>query len=153
MADTWRIGDVELGSRLIIGSGKYASFEETRRALDESGAEMITVAVRRVDLSSRDADTLLNHIPPGDFHGYHSPDAVPTHYKSFQLHRFNGFQYIVSDLFQGHVERGRLVSSLPTQLNHGNSGRPWQCGDESFESPIASPRARNKNQCRPSPSA
>jgi thiazole synthase len=68
VADTWRIGDVELGSRLIIGSGKYASFEETRRALDESGAEMITVAVRRVDLSSRDADTLLNHIPPGDFH-------------------------------------------------------------------------------------
>ena len=68
MADTWRIGDVELGSRLIIGSGKYASFEETRRALDESGAEMITVAVRRVDLSSREADTLLSHIPPGDFH-------------------------------------------------------------------------------------
>jgi thiazole synthase len=68
VADTWRIGDVELGSRLIIGSGKYASFEETRRALDESGAEMITVAVRRVDLSSREADSLLNHVPPGEFH-------------------------------------------------------------------------------------
>ncbi len=85
MADTWRIGDVELGSRLIIGSGKYASFEETRRALDESGAEMITVAVRRVDLSSRDADTLLNHIPPGDFHilpntagCYNVEDALTT---------------------------------------------------------------------------
>jgi thiazole synthase len=68
VADTWRIGDVELGSRLIIGSGKYASFEETRRALDASGAEMITVAVRRVDLSSREADSLLNHVPPGEFH-------------------------------------------------------------------------------------
>jgi thiazole synthase len=68
VADTWRIGDIELGSRLIIGSGKYASFEETRRALDESGAEMITVAVRRVDLSSREADSLLNHVPPGEFH-------------------------------------------------------------------------------------
>lgn len=85
MADTWRIGDVELGSRLIIGSGKYASFEETRRALDASGAEMITVAVRRVDLSSREADTLLNHIPPGDFHilpntagCYSVEDAITT---------------------------------------------------------------------------
>jgi thiazole synthase len=68
VVDTWRIGEVELGSRLIIGSGKYASFEETRRALDASGAEMITVAVRRVDLRSREADSLLNHIPPGEFH-------------------------------------------------------------------------------------
>jgi thiazole synthase len=66
--DTLRIGDLELSSRLIIGSGKYRSFEENRRALDASGAEMVTVAVRRVDLSTKDAGSLLDHIPPDRFH-------------------------------------------------------------------------------------
>jgi thiazole synthase len=68
MSDGYRIGDLELRSRLSIGSGKYKSFEENRRALDASGAEMITVAVRRVDLSTRDAGSLLDWIPPDRFH-------------------------------------------------------------------------------------
>jgi thiazole synthase len=38
-------------SRLLIGTGKYKSIEETRRALDESGADIVTVALRRVDLT------------------------------------------------------------------------------------------------------
>ncbi len=67
MSCSYRLGDVELHSRLIIGSGKYASFEENRKALDASGAEMITVAVRRVDLANRDAGSLLDHIPPDQF--------------------------------------------------------------------------------------
>ncbi len=67
MSGSYRLGDAELHSRLIIGSGKYKSFEENRRALDESGAELITVAVRRVDLSSREAGSLLDHIPPDQF--------------------------------------------------------------------------------------
>ncbi len=64
----YRIGNLELRSRLIIGTGKYRSFEENRHALDASGAEMITVAVRRVDLRSRGAGSLLDHIPPDRFH-------------------------------------------------------------------------------------
>ena len=67
MSGSYRLGDAEFDSRLIIGSGKYKSFEENRQALDESGAELITVAVRRVDLSSRDAGSLLDHIPPDQF--------------------------------------------------------------------------------------
>jgi thiazole synthase len=65
--DTYRLGAHELRSRLIIGTGKYRSFEENRAALDASGAEMVTVAVRRVDLRSRDAGSLLDHIPPDRF--------------------------------------------------------------------------------------
>ncbi len=68
MSETWNLGGLELRSRLIIGSGKYASFQENRRALDASGAEMITVAVRRIDLSKRDGGSLLDHIPPDQFH-------------------------------------------------------------------------------------
>lgn len=57
-----RIGDIELKSRLIVGTGKYKSFEETKRALEISGTEMVTVALRRVDLDAD--DHLLNHIDP-----------------------------------------------------------------------------------------
>src|SRR5262245_14575529 len=64
---SYRLGEFEFRSRLIIGTGRYRSFEENRRALDASGAEMITVAVRRVDLSARGADSLLDHIPPDRF--------------------------------------------------------------------------------------
>ncbi len=53
MSGSYRLGERDFSSRLIIGSGKYASFEENRKALDESGAEMITVALRRIDLSNR----------------------------------------------------------------------------------------------------
>jgi thiazole synthase len=67
MSGSYRLGDVELHSRLIIGTGKYSSFEENRNALDASGAEMVTVAVRRVDLRSREAGSLLDHIPPDRF--------------------------------------------------------------------------------------
>jgi thiazole synthase len=66
-SDSYRIGDLELRSRLIIGTGKYKSFEENRAALDASGAEMVTVAVRRVDLSTREAGSLLDQIPPARF--------------------------------------------------------------------------------------
>ena len=68
MSSSFRIGDLELHSRLIVGSGKYKSFEENRRALDASGTEMTTVAVRRVDLTSRAAGSLLDWIPPDRFH-------------------------------------------------------------------------------------
>jgi thiazole synthase len=51
----------EFTSRLIVGTGKYKSFEETERALDASGAQMVTVAVRRVNLDRR-KESLLDYI-------------------------------------------------------------------------------------------
>jgi thiazole synthase len=50
-------------SRLIVGTGKYKSGEETARAIEASGAEMVTVAVRRVNLD-RSKESLLDHIDP-----------------------------------------------------------------------------------------
>lgn len=49
-------------SRLMVGTGKYKDFEETRRALEESGAEIVTVAIRRIDLNRDSADSLLRYI-------------------------------------------------------------------------------------------
>src|SRR5207244_6793508 len=50
-------------SRLIVGTGKYKSFQETARALEASGAEMVTVAVRRVNLDPN-KESLLDFIDP-----------------------------------------------------------------------------------------
>ncbi len=46
------IAGKDLSSRLIVGTGKYKSVEETERAIDASGADIITVALRRVDLGT-----------------------------------------------------------------------------------------------------
>jgi thiazole synthase len=51
-------------SRLIIGTGKYKSYEENAAALEASGAEIITVAIRRVNLSDPGAPRLVDHIDP-----------------------------------------------------------------------------------------
>ena len=56
----------EFRSRLIVGTGKYKSFAETARALEASGAEMVTVAVRRVNLD-RSKESLLDFIDPGRY--------------------------------------------------------------------------------------
>ena len=60
--DLLTIADRTFRSRLIVGTGKYASHDAMRRAHDASGAEMVTVAVRRVDLHARDGSSLLDHI-------------------------------------------------------------------------------------------
>ncbi len=54
----------EFRSRLIVGTGKYPSFDVMREAHDASGADMVTVAVRRVDLQARGPENLLDHIDP-----------------------------------------------------------------------------------------
>ncbi|HEY1955604.1 MAG TPA: thiazole synthase [Polyangiaceae bacterium] len=56
----WTIAGRELESRLIVGTGKYASVELTERAIDASGAEIVTVAIRRVDLNDRSSGSLMS---------------------------------------------------------------------------------------------
>src|SRR5258708_604115 len=51
-------------SRLIIGTGKYKNYEENARALEASGAEIVTVAVRRVNLTDPNQPKLIDHIDP-----------------------------------------------------------------------------------------
>lgn len=62
------LGNLELASRLIIGSGKYPSMEVMVRALEASGAHMITVAVARVDLSRKEEKNLLDYIDRKKYH-------------------------------------------------------------------------------------
>jgi thiazole synthase len=62
--DLLTIGGVQLNSRLIVGTGKYKDFDQTRRAIEASGADMVTVAVRRVNIIDRNKENLLDYIDP-----------------------------------------------------------------------------------------
>ncbi len=57
-----RIADREFASRLIVGTGKYRTFEEMRKCHRVSGTSMVTVAVRRVNLHDRDKESLIDYI-------------------------------------------------------------------------------------------
>jgi thiazole synthase len=65
MQDTdFEIGGKKFRSRLIVGTGKYRDFAETKAAVEESGAEIVTVAVRRVNITDRGKENLLDYLDP-----------------------------------------------------------------------------------------
>src|SRR5829696_599278 len=83
--DTFTIAGREFSSRLIIGTGKYPSNQIMQAAHDASGAEMVTVAVRRVNISDRSKESLLDYIDPSKYFllpntagCYTADDAVRT---------------------------------------------------------------------------
>ncbi len=63
----YQLGEHTFRSRLIIGSGKYTSFEENLECLEQSGAEMVTVALRRVNCDPSQGPSLLDVISPERF--------------------------------------------------------------------------------------
>src|ERR1044072_3231977 len=62
MPETLVIAGREFRSRLIVGTGKYRSFQEMQRCHEASGADMVTVAVRRVNLTDRSKESLIDYI-------------------------------------------------------------------------------------------
>ena len=92
------IGPHRFTSRLIVGTGKYPTFEVMRAAHEASGAQMVTVAVRRVDLNDRSPQSLLGWIDTGRFTilpntagCYTADDAV----RVAQLGRAAGFSNLI----------------------------------------------------------
>src|SRR5947209_9087584 len=85
MPDLLRIADREFHSRLFVGTGKYRSFHEMARCHAASGAEVVTVAVRRVNLTDRSKESLLDYIDrsklfilPNTAACYTADDAIRT---------------------------------------------------------------------------
>jgi thiazole synthase len=85
MPETLKIADREFRSRLIVGTGKYRSFEEMQRCHEATGADMVTVAVRRVNLTDRTKESLLDFIDrtkifilPNTAACYTADDAIRT---------------------------------------------------------------------------
>src|SRR5436853_7592838 len=61
MSDKLVIAGREFSSRLIVGTGKYRSFQEMQRCHEASGADMVTVAVRRVNLTDKSKESLIDY--------------------------------------------------------------------------------------------
>ena len=85
MRETLTIAGREFRSRLIVGTGKYRSFAEMQRCHEASGADMVTVAVRRVNLTDRSKESLIDYIDrskifilPNTAACYTADDAVRT---------------------------------------------------------------------------
>jgi thiazole synthase len=65
--DTWTLAGKVFHSRLIVGTGKYADFTQTKEAVEVSGAEMVTVAVRRVNITDASKENLLDYLDPARY--------------------------------------------------------------------------------------
>jgi thiazole synthase len=66
-SDSWTVAGRTFSSRLIVGTGKYKSFEENAAAVEASGAEIVTVAVRRVNIADPKQPMLTDFIDPRKF--------------------------------------------------------------------------------------
>lgn len=64
MQDVLEIGGKKIKNRLFIGTGKFSSYPLMKQALEASGVEVVTVALRRVDLQSK-AENILDYVPKG----------------------------------------------------------------------------------------
>ena len=64
MTDGFEVAGRRFQSRLLVGTGKYKDFEETAKAIEASGAEIVTVAVRRVNLSDPSQPMLVDYVSP-----------------------------------------------------------------------------------------
>jgi thiazole synthase len=85
MSDKLVIAGREFSSRLVLGTGKYESFELMVKALEASGTDLVTVAVRRINISDRSKESLLDHIDLKKYHllpntagCYTAKDAIRT---------------------------------------------------------------------------
>ncbi len=85
MADELVIAGRKFRSRLLIGTGKYVTFQLMREALEKSGADIVTVAVRRINISDRAKESLLDYIDtnkytllPNTAGCYSAEDAIRT---------------------------------------------------------------------------
>ena len=85
MDELLKINGVEIKSRLWVGTGKYKDFKETKEAIEASGAHVVTVAVRRVNITDHSRENLLDYIDPKKYiilpntaGCYTSEDAVRT---------------------------------------------------------------------------
>jgi len=86
MTDSLVVAGKSYSSRLLVGTGKYRDFEETRRAIEASGAEIVTVAIRRTNIGQNaNEPSLLDALPPSKYTYlpntagcYSAADAVRT---------------------------------------------------------------------------
>ena len=127
----------EFSSRLMVGTGKYASMEQMVKAIEASGAQVVTVAVRRVNISDRSKESLLDHIDlkkytllPNTAGCYTADEAVRT----CRLAREAGLSDFVKLEVLGDEktlfpDNGELLKAARILVNEGFTVLPYTSDD------------------------
>jgi thiazole synthase len=134
--DTWTLAGRTFHSRIIIGTGKFASLDETRAAIAASGAEMVTVALRRVDLSGK-GPNLLDAIDrtklallPNTAGCYTADDAVRTCHLARELGMDDFVKLeVIGDPKTLFPDNAATVEAARILVKEGFTVLPY-CGDD-----------------------
>ncbi|MHB8238289.1 MAG: thiazole synthase [Vulcanimicrobiaceae bacterium] len=135
--DRLRIGSYEFSSRLILGTGKYASLETMQAAHSASGAHMVTVAIRRIDLGDPDGKTLLDYIDrerytilPNSAGCFTAKDAVLTAHLARELLETDLIKLeVIGDTQTLHPDVRETLIAAQTLVDDGFTVLPY-IGDD-----------------------
>jgi thiazole synthase len=134
---TLKIGTFELRSRLIVGTGKYPSLEVMQAAHEASGAEMVTVAIRRINLDDAQGRTLLDFIDrekftilPNTAGCYTAKDAVLTAQLARELLQTDLIKLeVIGDAQTLHPDTRATIEAAQTLVDDGFTVLPY-IGDD-----------------------
>src|SRR5215469_8928686 len=137
MADQLVIAGRAFRSRLIVGTGKYRSFQEMGRAHTASGADMVTVAVRRVNLTDRSKESLLDYIPrdkmfilPNTAGCYTADEAVRTARLAQEVGLSNWVKLeVIGDQQTLYPDTEQLIEATKTLVKEGFVVLPYTNDD------------------------
>jgi thiazole synthase len=135
--DTLNIGNYELSSRLIVGTGKYPSMEIMQAAHTASGTEMVTVAIRRINLDDASGKTLLDFIDrsrlkvlPNTAGCFNAKDAVLTAQLARELLETDLIKLeVIGDAQTLHPDATETVRAAETLVKDGFTVLPY-IGDD-----------------------
>jgi thiazole synthase len=135
--DVLRIADKEFRSRLIVGTGKYRSFQEMARAHEASGAEVVTVAVRRVNLTDKSKESMLDYIDrkkffilPNTAGCYSADEAVRTAHLAREVGLSNWIKLeVIGDQKTLFPDNFELVKATETLVREGFVVMPYTNDD------------------------
>jgi thiazole synthase len=137
MRDALRIGPLELRSRLIVGTGKYPSMEVMQAAHEASGAHMVTVAIRRINLDDRQGRTMLDYIDreryailPNTAGCYSAKEAVLTAQLARELLQTDLIKLeVIGDAQTLHPDSRETLAAAERLVNDGFTVLPY-IGDD-----------------------
>jgi thiazole synthase len=137
MSDQLVVAGRAFSSRLIVGTGKYRSFEEMARAHAASGAEMVTVAVRRVNLADKSKPSLLDFIPrdkmfilPNTAGCYTADEAVRTARLAQEVGLSNWVKLeVIGDEQTLYPDTEQLIAATKTLVSEGFVVLPYTNDD------------------------
>lgn len=132
-----RIGTIELESRLIVGTGKYPSLDVMQKAHRASGAQMVTVAIRRINLDDASGKTLLDYIDrtrlavlPNTAGCYNAKEAVLTAQLARELLETNLIKLeVIGDAHTLYPDTRETLAAAETLVADGFTVLPYIADD------------------------